>query len=35
MIHIVDNTVRRKYGEIFLRNCHKLEEIIADVEKAN
>jgi len=33
MIHIVDNTVRRKYGEIFLRNCNKLEEIMGDVEK--
>jgi len=33
MIHIVDNTIRRKYGEIFLRNCNKLEEIMADVEK--
>jgi len=33
MIFIVDNTVRRKYDEIFLRNCNKLEEIMVDMEK--
>jgi len=33
MIFIVDNTVRRKYDEIFLRNCNKLEEIMSDMEK--
>jgi len=33
MIFIVDNTVRRKYDEIFLRNSNKLEEIMADMEK--
>jgi len=33
MIHIVDNTVTRKYGEVFLRNCNKLEEMIVDIEK--
>eukprot|EP01125_Pyxidicula_operculata_P006138 TRINITY_DN2136_c0_g1_i2.p1 TRINITY_DN2136_c0_g1~~TRINITY_DN2136_c0_g1_i2.p1 ORF type:complete len:488 (-),score=102.45 TRINITY_DN2136_c0_g1_i2:758-2221(-) len=33
MIHILDNTVKRRYGEMFLRNCQKLEEIAADLEK--
>jgi len=33
MIHIVDNTVRRKYGEVFLRNCNKLQDINAELDK--
>jgi len=33
MIHVIDNTETRRYGEIFLRNCNKLDEIIHDLEK--
>jgi len=33
MIHIIDNMVQKRYGEEFLKNCMKLEEIITDLEK--
>jgi len=33
MIHVIDNTVTKRYGEVFLRHCNKLEEIISDLEK--
>jgi len=33
MIHVIDNAVRKQYAEVFLRNCNKLDEIVADLEK--
>jgi len=33
MIHVIDNAVRKKYAEVFLRNCNKLDEIILDLDK--
>jgi len=33
MIHIIDNTVTKRYAEIFLRNCDKFEELINDFQK--
>jgi len=33
MIHVIDNTETKRYGEAFLRNCDKLDEIIQDLEK--
>jgi len=34
MIHVMDNTVTKRYGEIFLRNCDKFDELINDLQKA-
>jgi len=33
MIHVIDNTETKRYGEVFLRNCNNLDEIIHDLEK--
>jgi len=33
MIHVIDSAVTKRYAEVFLRNCNKLEEIIADLQK--
>jgi len=33
MIHVIDNTVTKRYGEVFLRECIELEETIADLIK--
>jgi len=33
MIHVIDNTVTKRYAEIFLRNCDKFEELINDLQK--
>jgi translation initiation factor 3 subunit L len=33
MIHVIDSAVTKRYAEVFLRNCDKLEEIIADLQK--
>jgi len=35
MIHVIDNTVTKRYGEIFLRNCDKFDELINDLQKPN
>lgn len=31
MVHILDAKVTRRYGEYFIRNINKFEEIIRDV----
>jgi len=33
MILVSDDTVRKRYGEVFLRHCAKLDGITADLEK--
>jgi len=35
MIHVIDNTETKRYGDAFIRNCDKLDEIIQDLEKHN